>query len=65
MDIAWLDFLSIDQCEAHGVWFDRAELEKALSSQVGANVVGVRPPPRNNSDDNDTTTLLAVLTLIH
>src|SRR5262245_46017631 len=26
MDLAWLDFLALDQCEAHGIWFDGQEL---------------------------------------
>ncbi len=32
MDLAWIDFLQLDQCEEHGVWLDAGELEKALAS---------------------------------
>lgn len=45
MDIAWIDFLQLDQCEAHGVWLDGGELQKVCRWEVGAVVVG-RPPSR-------------------
>lgn len=32
MDLAWIDFLQLDQCEEHGVWLDAGELDKALAS---------------------------------
>ncbi len=32
MDLAWIDFLQLDQCAEHGVWLDRGELEAALAS---------------------------------
>src|SRR5262249_49366946 len=32
MDLAWIDFLQLDQCEEHGVWLDPGELKRALSS---------------------------------
>ena len=32
MDIAWIDFLKLDQCSDHGVWLDPGELDKALAS---------------------------------
>jgi Zn-finger nucleic acid-binding protein len=34
MSIVWLEFLQLDQCAAHGVWFDRGELERALAGDV-------------------------------
>jgi Zn-finger nucleic acid-binding protein len=30
MSIVWLEFLQLDQCEPHGVWFDGGELERAF-----------------------------------
>lgn len=30
MEIAWIDFLQLDQCERHGIWFDAGELDRAL-----------------------------------
>lgn len=48
MDLAWLDFLCVDQCERHGVWFERGELEKALRWQVGGEVVGQAPAPTSS-----------------
>jgi Zn-finger nucleic acid-binding protein len=32
MDLAWIDFLQLDQCAEHGVWLDSGELAKALTS---------------------------------
>lgn len=32
MDLAWIDFLQLDQCADHGVWLDPGELERALLS---------------------------------
>jgi Zn-finger nucleic acid-binding protein len=32
MDLAWIDFLKLDQCAEHGVWLDAGELERALTS---------------------------------
>jgi Zn-finger nucleic acid-binding protein len=32
MDIAWIDFLKLDQCSDHGVWLDPGELDQALAS---------------------------------
>ena len=32
MDLAWIDFLQLDQCLEHGVWLDGGELKKALTS---------------------------------
>jgi Zn-finger nucleic acid-binding protein len=34
MDIAWIDFLQLDQCEKHGIWFDSGELRRALAGEV-------------------------------
>jgi Zn-finger nucleic acid-binding protein len=39
MAIAWLEFLQLDQCAAHGVWFDRGELDRALRGDVVPPVV--------------------------
>ena len=30
MQIVWLEFLKIDECVSHGLWFDGGELERAL-----------------------------------
>ena len=35
MEIAWIDFLQLDQCEEHGIWFDDGELACALMYDVG------------------------------
>jgi hypothetical protein len=32
MDLAWIDFLQLDQCLEHGVWLDPGELAQALTS---------------------------------
>lgn len=32
MDLAWIDFLQLDQCAEHGVWLDAGELDEALTS---------------------------------
>jgi len=32
MDLAWIDFLQLDQCLEHGVWLDPGEMEEALRS---------------------------------
>jgi len=34
MSIVWVEFLQLDQCLEHGVWFDRGELERALQGDV-------------------------------
>jgi len=34
MDIAWLEYLQLDQCEDHGVWFDPGELDRALAGDT-------------------------------
>jgi Zn-finger nucleic acid-binding protein len=34
MSIVWLEFLQLDQCDAHGVWFDRGELQRSLRGEV-------------------------------
>ena len=34
MAIVWLEFLQLDQCDAHGVWFDRGRLERSLRGEV-------------------------------
>lgn len=42
MAIAWLEFLQLDQCEPHGVWFDKGELERAMAGDlIPAEVVTV------------------------
>ncbi len=35
MQIAWILFLQMDQCEEHGIWFDKGELNRALHNDVG------------------------------
>jgi len=37
MAIVWLDFLQLDQCSTHGLWFDGGELSKALGGDFGTN----------------------------
>jgi len=39
MEIAWLDFLQLDQCADHGIWFDAGELDRALKNQTGLKQV--------------------------
>jgi Zn-finger nucleic acid-binding protein len=34
MAIAWLELMRLDQCEAHGVWFDPGELDRALDGNT-------------------------------
>ena len=34
MDLAWIDFLQLDQCAEHGVWLDAGELDRALTSAL-------------------------------
>jgi Zn-finger nucleic acid-binding protein len=41
MAIAWLEFLQLDQCEPHGVWFDAGELERAMTGDVIPSEVAV------------------------
>ena len=33
MSIVWLEFLQLDQCAPHGVWFDGGELERAFKGE--------------------------------
>jgi Zn-finger nucleic acid-binding protein len=44
MDLAWLEFLQLDQCAAHGVWLDEGELQKVVRWEVTATLVGQSPP---------------------
>lgn len=37
MAICWLEYLRLDQCAGHGVWFDPGELARALAGDT-------RPP---------------------
>lgn len=37
MDIAWIDFLQLDQCTC-GIWFDPTELDRALTLDVGSEL---------------------------
>jgi Zn-finger nucleic acid-binding protein len=39
MNIVWLEFLPLDRCDAHGVWLDTGELERALRWEVEPNIV--------------------------
>ncbi len=39
MDVAWLDFLQLDQCSGHGIWFDAGELDRALANDTGLKEV--------------------------
>lgn len=39
MEIAWLDFLQLDQCADHGIWFDAGELDRALQDDTGLREV--------------------------
>jgi len=39
MDIGWINLLQLDQCEQHGIWFDRGELERALDHDVGQEIL--------------------------
>jgi Zn-finger nucleic acid-binding protein len=34
MAIVWLEYLQLDQCAAHGVWFDAGELDRALGGDT-------------------------------
>jgi Zn-finger nucleic acid-binding protein len=34
MAIVWLDFLRLEQCGPHGIWFDGGELDRALAGDV-------------------------------
>jgi Zn-finger nucleic acid-binding protein len=34
MAIVWIEFLQLDQCQHHGVWFDPGELERAFKGDV-------------------------------
>ena len=44
MAIVWIDLLQLDQCAAHGVWFDAGELGRALRGEVMPRVIGAPPP---------------------
>jgi hypothetical protein len=44
MAIVWIDLLQLDQCAAHGVWFDAGELGRALRGDVVPRIVGAPPP---------------------
>jgi Zn-finger nucleic acid-binding protein len=51
MDLAWIDFLQLDQCAEHGVWLDAGELERALASalpnpELKALVEALKPKKR-------------------
>lgn len=35
MEIAWLDFMQLDQCPDHGIWFDDGDLDRALANATG------------------------------
>ncbi|MBT8496161.1 MAG: zf-TFIIB domain-containing protein [Deltaproteobacteria bacterium] len=37
MDVVWVDFLQLDRCPSHGIWFDSGELQKALGSNQGTD----------------------------
>lgn len=39
MEIAWMDFLQLDQCESHGIWLDDGELKRALDGDTGAEQI--------------------------
>jgi Zn-finger nucleic acid-binding protein len=44
MAIVWLEFLQLDQCAEHGVWFDGGELDKALRGDTRPrDVVWLQP----------------------
>ena len=45
MAIVWLEYLQLDQCREHGVWFDRGELDRALAGDTVVRVIG-RPDKR-------------------
>jgi hypothetical protein len=34
MAIVWIEFLQLDQCREHGVWFDPGELDRAFKGDV-------------------------------
>jgi Zn-finger nucleic acid-binding protein len=34
MSIVWIEFLQLDQCHEHGLWFDPGELDRALKGDV-------------------------------
>lgn len=46
MAIVWVEYLKLEQCRDHGVWFDRGELDRALAGDTAPRWIGVRPPPR-------------------
>ena len=64
MDLAWLDFLCLDQCLAHGVFLDAGELEKALEWEVSRKVIGARPKPRNEKNDANDAAVIILLSTI-
>ncbi len=34
MDIAWIDFLQLNQCHTHGLWLDKGILQRALAGDI-------------------------------
>ena len=48
MSIAWLEYLKLEQCMDHGVWFDRGELDRALAGDTRPRWV-FAPPPRKRA----------------
>jgi Zn-finger nucleic acid-binding protein len=60
MNIAWLDFLPLDQCEEHGVWLDPGEFEIALTGEFSPRVMpkelSPRAPASSNSPEMDAST---------
>jgi Zn-finger nucleic acid-binding protein len=57
MDIAWLDFLPLDQCGQHGIWLDPGEFEIAVSGQFSPRELpaNLAPKPPKSSDDDART----------
>lgn len=43
MDHAWIDFLRLQRCEAHGVWLDDGTLERALRSGLPIDLSHLGP----------------------
>jgi Zn-finger nucleic acid-binding protein len=43
MSIVWLEYLQLEQCPEHGVWFDRGELDRALAGDTAPRWI-VAPP---------------------
>jgi Zn-finger nucleic acid-binding protein len=34
MQIVWIELLQLDRCDAHGVWFDPGELDRAVAGET-------------------------------